>query len=43
MKACGYDLFPAQQLGFARLKLQKLKEYNRVYNNLKLLDTFKHI
>lgn len=43
MKACGYDLFPVQQLEFARLTLQKLKEYNRVYNNLKLLDTFKHI
>jgi len=43
MKAWGYDLFPVQQLEFARLKLQKLKEYNRVYNNFKLLDTFKHI
>lgn len=43
MKGCGYDLFPVQQLEFARLKLQRLKEFNRVYSNLKLLDTSKHI
>lgn len=43
MTACGYDLFPVQQLKFARLELPKLKEYNRVYSNLKLWDTFKHI
>lgn len=43
MKACGYDLPPVQQPEFARLKLQKLKEYNRVYSHLKLLDTSKHI
>lgn len=42
MKAYGYDLFPVQQLEFARLKLQKLKEFKRIYNNLKLLDTFKY-
>lgn len=29
MKACGYDLFPVQQLEFARLKLPELKEYQQ--------------
>lgn len=41
-KGCGYDLFPVQQLEFARLKLRKLKEFKRIYSNLKLLDTFKY-
>lgn len=43
MKACGYDLFPVQQLEFARLKLLKSKEFKRIYNTLKQLDTFKYI
>lgn len=42
MKACGYNLFPVQQLEFARLKLQKLKDFKRIYNNLKLLGIFKY-
>lgn len=40
-KACGYDLFPVQQLEFARLKFQKLKEFKRINNYLKR-DTFKY-